>query len=233
MDKVPPRVVEEAVRKDEAERALQGLAPERRARDVEAAKLLTEIDAACHWAYRGCSGVAHYGETLGFSAREALALARAGRAFGLCPELEERVLACRISIDAAAALEPLLVIGILAEHYLDSFDKRRKKRRKRRMPSTEIWPGRSIPEEVQEAIAGRYGDKCRVPGCGHEIFLEFAHLIPHKDGGSREVWNLIYVCRCHHKLIDNGKMSVEGTADRPIFRDADGRVIEEEPRAPP
>lgn len=119
-------------------------------------------------------------------------------------------------------------IEVLTEHYLESFDPDRKKPRKRRTPDTTGGhPGRHVPEEAKRAVRGRpHGDRCAVPGCDHEIFVEYAHQQPHADGGSREARNLHRLCRQHGWLYDAGRLQITGPPDWPTFHFADGRVVE-------
>jgi hypothetical protein len=87
-------------------------------------------------------------------------------------------------------------VEVMADHYLDCFDPDRKKPGKRRTPDTTGRPGRAVPEEVKRAVRARpHGDRCAVPGCDHEIWLDYAHKQPHWDGGSREAWNMHRLCR--------------------------------------
>jgi len=320
--------IEQAVRQDALEAELVGVHRHRRAMDLRAGRLLARIDEAAHFAYRGCANLGQFGELKGYSAREARNLAAAVRAIALRPEMEERILAGALSIDAAAALgkiledpalikdgedwiawaeswsarklhreirkrmkqsergEPVSVleavmtasgrehfersrtiaskkegkpltegeaVEVLADHYLDSFDPLRQTPGTRRKGSTEfheavnghggkggaggaegaggagseVFDGRYVPAEVQRWVKGRQGGCCPVPGCDNGIWMEMAHLIAHRDGGCREIWNLIYLCLFHHDLYDRGLLKIEGTAENPVFRDADGNVLGE------
>jgi len=135
-------------------------------------------------------------------------------------------------------------VEVLADHYLDSFDPLRQTPGTRRKGSTEfeeavngrgapgaggaaseVLDGRYVPAEVQRWVKGRQGGCCPVPGCDNGIWMEMAHLIAHRDGGCREIWNLIYLCLFHHDLYDRGLLKIEGTAEKPVFRDADGKVL--------
>jgi hypothetical protein len=265
--------------------------------------------------------MAHFGELNGRSGREGRMLAAVGRVLELCPDLAERILAGAISMDAAAALRPILenpalvrdgddwpkwaaewsareleqavrkrvreaesgekvstltalltesgwemferartlagrkvraqlsrgkAVEALADHYLKSFDPDRRSPGKRRMPDTANHPGRAIAEEVKRAIRGRpHGDRCAVPGCDHHLFLNYAHIRPHRAGGGREPKDLHYLCWPHHVLFDLGILKITGTPDRPIFHLPGGRVLvgfapnngsgpnEKEPAVPP
>ena len=118
-------------------------------------------------------------------------------------------------------------VEALTDHYLDSFDPDRKKQRKRQTPDTTDRPGRTVPEEVKRDVRDRpHGDRCAVPGCDNEVFLDYAHKQPHSDGGSREARNLHRLCPTHNALYDAGKLQITGPPDEPAFHFADGRVIE-------
>jgi len=104
MGKRRSRVLDRAVRRDETARAVVALRPERRRTDVELARLFHDLNSHLHYVYRSCANIGEYGEKHGYSAREARTLAAAGEALELNPEIEERLLDGRISLDAAAAL---------------------------------------------------------------------------------------------------------------------------------
>jgi hypothetical protein len=60
------------------------------------------------------------------------------------------------------------------------------------------------------------------------MFLEFAHIDPHREGGSRETDNLLRLCSAHHVLFDAGRIRFVGwNEDRPSFRDSHGQLLEE------
>ncbi|MCZ6787679.1 MAG: hypothetical protein O7E54_11015 [Planctomycetota bacterium] len=308
MEHPEPKLVSEAVRQDEVEEELLGLHRERRALDVRAARLLARIHGTYHYAFRGCSSIAQYGEMHGLSGREARMLAAVGRALALeGPDLEERILSGRLSLDAVAALSkifenPKLVrdgddwvawaehwpareldrqirkrireveteepsslmtvvltssgrenferarklacrkenkllsegetVEVLSDHYLDSFDPERKTPRARRMADTVGRSGRHVPAEVKREVVARQGDRCAVPGCDHEIFMNLAHNVSHRLGGNREAWNLYHICREHNTLHDEGLLKISGTPVKPVFHMPDGRILEPV-RAPP
>lgn len=287
-----PKLVARAERRDAEEAELLGVLREQRGLQLRAARLLAEIDKAAHFVHRGCSSLSQYGEMIGLSGREARVLAAVGKALELEPELEERVLSGKLSLDAAALLvkvlaepgvrrdgddwlawaqewsavrldleirkrlrevqsgEPVSVMSavltasgrerferarqlacrkesrvlsegetveVLSDHYLDSFDPDRKKARRRRMDSTVGQPGRRVPAEVVRKVVARQGDRCAVPGCDHKIWMNKAHVVAHRHGGSREEGNLVYLCREHHVLLDLGKLELGGTPERPTF----------------
>ena len=302
-----PKLTSEAVRQDKAEREFLALHRERRELELRAARLLARMDGTYHWAYRGCSSVAQYGEMHGLSGREARMLAAVGKALALQPKLEQEILSGKLSLDAAAALgkvyenpamvrdgedwlvwaeqwslkeferqvrkrlrevetaEPVTTltviltssgrenferarqlacrkenklltegqtVEVLSDHYLDSFDPARKTPRARRMADTLGRSGRHVPAEVIRTVVARQGDRCAVPGCDHDIFVNLAHILPHCRGGSREALNFHYLCWEHNTLYDRGQLKITGTPERPVFHMPDGRVLKPV-RAPP
>jgi len=76
--------------------------------DVRLAMLFCEIDRSAHYVYEACASVRQFGERHGFSGREAMVYVAAGRAMEHEPEIAPRLLAGRISLDAAATLAPVL-----------------------------------------------------------------------------------------------------------------------------
>jgi hypothetical protein len=131
-------------------------------------------------------------------------------------------------------------IGVLSEHYLDSFDPERVEEGKRRVEDTCNSHSRYIPASVKREVRRRSGGCCQWPRCDNRIFLNFAHRKWHSRGGSREAANLLDLCLVHHALLDAGWIRVEGPSDAPIFYEwdpgADGRGAWRRvtgPRGPP
>ncbi len=102
----------------------------------------------------------------------------------------------------------------------------------RRKGSTAGDPSRAIPAEVKRDIIKKRGRKCQVHGCENHIYLNFCHIDPHAEGGSREESNLFIGCWLHHWLYDHGRITLSGTAEQPVFRNAQGELIGR-PRPPP
>jgi len=295
------RWVEDAVLDEEAEAGLLDQHREERRRQLRSARFFARIESSRHFALKGASSIAHFGELNGRSGREARMLAAVGHVLKLRPEIEEKILCGAISLDAAAALRPICenpalvregddwlawaeqwsereldravrkrvleaesgekvstltalltasaweklerakallsrkakenlshgrTVEALADHYLDSFDPDRKTPRRRRTPDTADHPGRAVPEEVKRAVRSRpHGDRCAVPGCDHHLWLNYAHIKPHCEGGGREPKDLHYLCWQHHLLFDWGILRITGTPDRPIFHLPGGQVL--------
>ena len=114
-------------------------------------------------------------------------------------------------------------LGVVADHYLDTFDEERVTPGERRCPPTALVNGRYVPRAVRREIYERQGQQCAVPLCEHFLFLEKAHLVAHASGGDREADNLVLLCSLHHSFLDSGVFHIVGTAATPRFIDAKGR----------
>ncbi len=64
----------------------------------------------------------------------------------------------------------------------------------RRRGSTVNDPSRAIPAQVKRRIIKKRGRKCQVHGCENHFYLNFCHVDPHANGGSREEANLWLGC---------------------------------------
>ena len=102
-----------------------------------------------------------------------------------------------------------------------------------------------VPERTRRVVEHRDGG-CRVPGCGHDRFVEVHHIIHWSAHGPTDTWNLLCLCPRHHRLHHQGRLDIAGNADLAAgfeggveFTDAGGRVLTdsgarpEPPRAPP
>jgi len=116
-------------------------------------------------------------------------------------------------------------VELLSGYFLAREDPRRKKPAPRRMPDTEGRPGRTVPAEVVRELLARHAGRCPVDLCDHRIWMDMAHRVAHRHGGSREAHNLTLPCRQHHRLLDDGVLRMEGSLERPVFRTADGRRV--------
>ena len=73
--------------------------------------------------------------------------------------------------------------------------------------------GRVVPGSMRRALVAR--DKgCRFPGCDIPAAWTDAHHIRHwADGGPTKLWNLILMCRRHHRLLHEGGWRLVGAGD--------------------
>jgi len=118
-------------------------------------------------------------------------------------------------------------VEMLSRCYLDREDPARKRPARRRMPHTAGHPGRTVPAEVVRELLARNDGRCPVSLCDHRIWMDMAHRVPHRHGGSREADNLAYLCRQHHGLLDSGLMRMAGSLEEPRCYTADGRRVGE------
>jgi Domain of unknown function (DUF222)/HNH endonuclease len=73
--------------------------------------------------------------------------------------------------------------------------------------------GRVVPGSLRRALVAR--DRgCRFPGCDMPAAWTDAHHIRHwADGGPTKLWNLILMCRRHHRLLHEGGWQLVGAGD--------------------
>lgn len=139
-----------------------------------------------------------------------------------------RVLASR---EAAMPLTEGQAFTRIVRYYLDARDAERRGAGPRRVGATDDagvgrHGGRYIPADARRAVVARSGDRCEVPGCALDTFLEFAHVASHASGGSREADNLVRLCHVHHTQFDADCLLFGGWRDgRPVFRNARGEEL--------
>jgi hypothetical protein len=92
-----------------------------------------------------------------------------------------------------------------------------------------------IPERIRRIVRHR-DHGCRVPGCTAERWIEVHHIIHREHGGPTHTANLVCVCPRHHRLHHQGRLGIQGDADRPdglVFTDPNGRTLHPGPRPRP
>jgi hypothetical protein len=73
--------------------------------------------------------------------------------------------------------------------------------------------GRVVPGSMRRALVVR-DKRCRFPGCDIPASWTDAHHIRHwADGGPTKLWNLILLCRRHHRLVHEGRWQLVGAGD--------------------
>jgi hypothetical protein len=90
-----------------------------------------------------------------------------------------------------------------------------------------------VPPSMRRAVSVR-DRHCRFPGCDRPPSWCDAHHVVHwADGGPTALHNLVLLCRRHHRLIHRPRgFRLEMVDDQPVFRRADGSILEDD-RAPP
>ena len=136
---------------------------------------------------------------------------------------------CLTSRTARRVLTGGQTLGAVLDVYLDACDPLRKAEGTRRVPDTAQRPeSRYVPAEVRRRIRARQWDHCAVPWCRNEMFLEFSHRRSYCMGGDEEADNLDLLCSKHHLLYELGTLRIEGTTDDPIFKTAEGRILDDD-----
>ena len=135
-----------------------------------------------------------------------------------------RILASR---KARRALSRGETVATVLRDYNRRHDPEEKQPGPRRAGDTSDPSCRTVPAEVLRACLERYGDRCWVPGCTNEIFLETMHLEPKRDGGSQEAANIDRGCHRHHLMYDAGTMWLVGRNEQglPIFETDEGSIL--------
>ena len=85
-----------------------------------------------------------------------------------------------------------------------------------------------VPPRTRTVIEHRDGGCCRVPGCGATLGLEVHHIIHWEHDGPTDTWNLVLICKRHHRMHHRGRLGITGNADLPDgldFRNEHGRPI--------
>ena len=89
-----------------------------------------------------------------------------------------------------------------------------------------------VPPAMRRAVIVR-DRHCRFPGCDRpHTWCDAHHVVHWADGGPTALPNLVLLCRRHHGMVHHpGGFRLEMSEGRPVFRRADGSVLEH--RAPP
>ncbi len=135
-----------------------------------------------------------------------------------------RILASRM---AKKALSRGQTIGAVLSDFNRRHDPQARTPGRRRAGDTSRPGCRTVPAEVLRACIARYGDRCWVPGCTNEIFLENMHRVPKSQGGNQEAPNIDRGCRGHHVIYDAGRMWIIGANEHmlPIFETNEGIIL--------
>jgi Domain of unknown function (DUF222) len=89
-----------------------------------------------------------------------------------------------------------------------------------------------IPPAIRRALIVR-DRRCRFPGCERpHAWCDGHHVLPWTEGGPTALWNLVLLCRRHHRCVhERGGFGLAHEDGVPVFRRPDGTVLED--RAPP
>ena len=106
---IPKNKVDLAKREDEAEARILADRRAKRILEIRIARDFRRIDLSAHFVYSSCVSVIEYGCKKGYSPWETRTLVAAGAALEAVPELEARLIEGSLTLDAVAALSPILV----------------------------------------------------------------------------------------------------------------------------
>jgi hypothetical protein len=88
-----------------------------------------------------------------------------------------------------------------------------------------------VPPSMRRAVIVR-DRRCRFPGCDRpHTWCDAHHVVHWADGGPTALANLLLLCRRHHRMVHWGRLLLELSDGRPVFRRHDGSALVE--RAPP
>ena len=121
----------------------------------------------------------------------------------------------------------------IASYFLQREDPLAARPGERRVGETGEIRSRYIPIEVRRAVRARAGERCEAPWCTFDTWLDYAHIVPHRLGGSREADNLLLLCGRHHGFVDDGILKVRVSNGQVEFVDPWGRAREGPRIGPP
>ncbi len=88
---------------------------------------------------------------------------------------------------------------------------------------------RTIPPSIRRALQ-RLDGGYRFPGCTCDQFVDAHHIQHWADGGTTCMYNLVLLCRHHHRLVHEGGFGVHPNQKREInFTTPDGKTIPTDP----
>jgi uncharacterized protein DUF222/HNH endonuclease len=87
-----------------------------------------------------------------------------------------------------------------------------------------------VPPAMRRAVIVR-DRHCRFPGCDRpQSWCDAHHVVHWADGGATALPNLLLLCRRHHRMVhERNGFRLELLEGRPVFRRADGSLLEERP----
>ena len=91
---------------------------------------------------------------------------------------------------------------------------------------------RTVPGPLRRLVENRDGG-CVVPGCPARRRLHIHHLWHWEEGDPTDEWNLVALCRWHHRLHHRGLLGLTGTAATLEVTDELGYPIRARPPNPP
>ncbi len=89
-----------------------------------------------------------------------------------------------------------------------------------------------VPAPMRRGLVVR-DQHCRFPGCDRPPPWCDAHHVRHwANGGTTALWNLVLMCRRHHRLVHEGAFRLAMVDGRPVFSRPDGSALQDRPGGP-
>jgi hypothetical protein len=87
---------------------------------------------------------------------------------------------------------------------------------------------RTCNRRQRRALLARHRG-CLFPSCQHDRFIDVHHVVHWTDGGPTLLPNLLPLCWFHHRLVHEGGFTIEMVEGRHVFRNPEGKIVEEPP----
>jgi len=102
-------------------------------------------------------------------------------------------------------------------------------------PINEGHKYRTVPDKLRRIIEDR--DRgCRIPGCNGCRWIVVHHITHWRHKGPTETWNLVALCKAHHRMLHKGHLTITGNADKPnglTYTDKHGKQLPTGPKPKP
>lgn len=73
--------------------------------------------------------------------------------------------------------------------------------------------GKTVPAPVRRGLIAR-DEGCRFPGCDRTVeWCDGHHLVWRSHGGTHDLFQLLLLCRLHHRFVHEGGWTIERTGD--------------------
>jgi 5-methylcytosine-specific restriction endonuclease McrA len=83
------------------------------------------------------------------------------------------------------------------------------------------------PSKRQRRLLRARHRQCQFPGCHHAAEFDAHHVIPRSCGGATKLWNLVRLCRFHHRVVHLHRLVLILHPDRRLeARWPDGTLID-------
>lgn len=67
---------------------------------------------------------------------------------------------------------------------------------------------RLVSDALAKAILATQNHTCIIPGCDHQRYMEFHHIVPFEEGGKTDAENLLGLCSSCHMMVTHGIIKI-------------------------